>query len=148
VNYAVQRDYDMGFGFRDYDVVTGHLSAYYDLSKGFHVQVDAGRYLAGDWGATLSIDREFANGWRVGAFATLTNVSAEQFGEGSFDKGIRFFIPVSWFTGQPSRQSVGTTIRPISRDGGARLDVPDRLYDRVRGGQFGAIDDQWAQVWR
>ena len=148
VNYAVQRDYDMGFGFRDYDVVTGHLSAYYDLSNGFHVQVDAGRYLAGDWGATLSIDREFANGWRVGAFATLTNVSAEQFGEGSFDKGIRFFIPVSWFTGQPSRQSVGTTIRPISRDGGARLDVPDRLYDRVRGGQFGAIDDQWAQVWR
>lgn len=148
VNYAMQRDYDLGLGFRDYDVVTGHVSAYYDLPNGFHVQVDAGRYLAGDWGATLSIDREFRNGWTVGAFMTLTDVSTEDFGEGSFDKGIRFSIPVSWFTGQPSRQAVGTTIRPITRDGGARLEVPDRLYDRVREGHLGSIDDQWAQVWR
>lgn len=148
VNYALQRDYDMGFGFRDYDVVTGHLSAYYEMDNGYHVQLDAGRYLAGDWGATLSIDREFRNGWRVGAFMTLTDVSAQQFGEGSFDKGIRFSIPVSWFTGQPSQQSIGTTIRPITRDGGARLEVPGRLYERVREGQMGNIDDQWAQVWR
>lgn len=148
VNYAVQRDYDTGFGFRDYDVLTGHLSAYYAMENGFHVQLDAGRYLAGDWGATLSIDREFRNGWSVGAFMTLTDVSAEQFGEGSFDKGIRFSIPVSWFTGQPSRRSVGTTIRPITRDGGARLVVPGRLYERVREGHQGSIDDQWAQVWR
>ena len=148
VNYARQRDFDMGFGFRDYDVVTGHMSAYYDMSNGYHFQVDAGRYLAGDWGATLSIDREFRNGWRVGAFMTLTDVSAAEFGEGSFDKGIRFSIPVTWFTGQPSGQSVGATIRPITRDGGARLEVPGRLYDRVREGQLGNIDDQWAQVWR
>ncbi len=148
VNYAVQRDYDLGFGFRDYSVVTGHLSAYYQLGDEYLVQVDAGRYLAGDWGATLSIDREFANGWRVGAFMTLTDVSAAQFGEGSFDKGIRFSIPVSWFTGRPGRQSVGTTIRPITRDGGARLNVPDRLYDRVRQGHQDGLDNQWARVWR
>lgn len=148
VNYVMQRDFDMGLGFRDYDVVTGHVSAYYDMANGFHVQLDAGRYLAGDWGATISIDREFRNGWSVGAFMTLTDVSAEQFGEGSFDKGVRFSIPVSWFTGQPSQQRVGTTIRPITRDGGARLHVPDRLYDRVREGHLHNIDDQWARVWR
>ncbi|MFV1875031.1 YjbH domain-containing protein [Nioella sp.] len=148
INYARQREFDMGLGFRDYGVVTGHVSAYYDMANGYHVQIDAGRYLAGDWGATLSIDREFRNGWRVGAFMTLTDVSTEDFGEGSFDKGIRFSIPVTWFTGQPSRQSVGTTIRPITRDGGARLGVPDRLYERVRDGHLGNIDDQWAQVWR
>lgn len=148
LNYAVQRDYDSGFGFRDYNVLTGHLSAYYDMANGFHLQLDAGRYLAGDWGATLSIDREFRNGWSVGAFMTLTDVSAQQFGEGSFDKGIRFSIPVSWFTGRPSQQSLGTTIRPITRDGGARLDVPGRLYERVREGHLGSLDDQWAQVWR
>ena len=79
---------------------------------------------------------------------TLTDVSAEEFGEGSFDKGIRFSIPVSWFTGQPSQRAVGTTIRPITRDGGARVHAPDRLYDRVRAGHLGNIDDQWARVWR
>lgn len=148
VNYAHQRAFNLGFGLRDYNIVTGHVSAYYDMANGYHVQVDAGRYLAGDWGATLSVDREFRNGWRVGAFMTLTDVSSEDFGEGSFDKGIRFSIPVSWFTGQPSRDVVGTTVRPLTRDGGARLNVPDRLYDRVREGHLHNINDQWAQVWR
>ncbi|MBO6601633.1 MAG: YjbH domain-containing protein [Roseicyclus sp.] len=148
INYAIQRDYDMLFGVRDYDVVTGHLSAYYRFDNGFRAQLDVGRYLAGDLGATLTISREFANGWRVGAFATLTDASAEEFGEGSFDKGITLSIPVSWFTGRPSQQSVGTTIRPVTRDGGARLSVPGRLHDRVRQGQTHRIDDQWARVWR
>ena len=148
VNYVMQRDYDMGFGFRDYDTVTGFVSAYYDMAGGYQFQVDAGRYLAGDWGATIAVDREFRNGWSVGAFMTLTDVSAAEFGEGSFDKGIRFSIPVSWFTGQPSQSSVGTTIRPVTRDGGAQVIVPDRLYDRVREGHQGNIDDQWARVWR
>jgi Exopolysaccharide biosynthesis protein YbjH len=148
VNYVMQREYDMGLGFRDYDVVTGYVSAYYDMAGGYRLQVDAGRYLAGDWGATIAVDREFRNGWSVGAFMTLTDVSTQQFGEGSFDKGVRFSIPVSWFTGQPSQSSVGTTIRPITRDGGARVIVPDRLYDRVREGHLGNIDDQWARVWR
>jgi hypothetical protein len=80
VNYAQQRDFDQLFGLRDYNIVTGHVSAYYDFGKGYHGQLDVGRYLAGDVGATLSIDREFANGWRLGAFATLTDVTSEDFG--------------------------------------------------------------------
>ncbi len=148
INYAAMRDTNLGFGLQEYDVITGHVSAYYDMSNGYHLQVDAGRYLAGDWGATVTVDREFRNGWRVGAFMTMTDVSAEDFGEGSFDKGIRFSIPVSWFTGEPSQRGVGTTIRPVTRDGGARLSVPDRLYGRVREGHLHNIDDQWARVWR
>jgi hypothetical protein len=89
VNYALKRDFDDLFGFGDYDIVTGHVSGYYDMGNGFHGQVDVGRYLAGDWGATFSVDREFNNGWRVGAYATLTDVPFDEFGEGSFDKGIR-----------------------------------------------------------
>ncbi|MBQ1202694.1 MAG: YjbH domain-containing protein, partial [Loktanella sp.] len=67
LNYVAQRDTDMRFGFGeyDYDVLSGHLSAYYDLGTGYHTQLDIGRYLAGDWGATLSIDREYENGIRV-----------------------------------------------------------------------------------
>lgn len=148
LNYAVQRDFDGGFGLRDYDVVTGHVSAYYDFDNGFHGQLDVGRYLAGDVGATLSIDREFRNGWSVGAFATLTDVSSEEFGEGSFDKGIRLSIPLSYFTGTPSRRSISRTIRPVTRDGGARLGVPGRLYEGVRDYHEGELEDQWGRVWR
>ncbi|MDO9524471.1 MAG: YjbH domain-containing protein, partial [Gemmobacter sp.] len=128
--------------------VTGHASAYYALGNGYSSQLDVGRYLAGDWGATLSLDREFSNGWKVGAFATITDVPFARFGEGSFDKGIRVTIPLNWATGQPSRSTSSTEIRPIQRDGGARVTVDGRLYDAVRGYHGQGLDAQWGRVWR
>ena len=128
INYVKQRDFDMLFGFQDYSVVTGHASAYYDLGRGFLAQLDVGRYLAGDWGATFSLDREFNNGFRVGGYFTLTDVSFNDFGEGSFDKGVRIEIPASWLTGRPSRSRLRQVLRPVLRDGGARLQVNNRLY--------------------
>ena len=165
VNYVAQRAPDGGFSFKlppqiyeadgqagggpdHYRVATGHLSLYYELAQGFHVQLDVGRYLAGDVGATLSVDREFANGVRVGAFATKTDISAEQFGSGSFDKGIRLEIPFNWALGTPSRQKLTTVLRPFLRDGGARLNVDGRLYERVRGAQDPALDLEWGRFWQ
>tara|TARA_R110000787_G_scaffold6641_2_gene23014 strand:- start:354 stop:2528 length:2175 start_codon:yes stop_codon:yes gene_type:complete len=145
-NYVKQRDFS-GLGFQSYSIATGHASAYYEFKGGYHGQVDVGRYLAGDLGATVTLTREFANGWRVGGFFTLTDVSAADFGEGSFDKGINLTIPVSWFLGTPGKRTVSTTIRPIQRDGGARLEVPGRLYEQVRSGHLNALENQWSRVW-
>jgi len=146
-NYVRQRDYDQKLGFQDYSVATGHATAYYSFSNGFEGQLDVGRYLAGDVGATLSLDRVFDNGWSVGAWATLTNVSAEEFGEGSFDKGIRFTIPVGWLLGKPSRQLFGTSIRPLQRDGGQKLSVPGRLYPQLRAADSQRLSGQWVRAW-
>jgi hypothetical protein len=148
VNYSVQRDFDLGFGFQDYDVVTGHVSAYYDFNNGFEAQVDIGRYLAGDVGATFSLDREFENGWKVGAYFSLTDVSFEDFGEGSFDKGIRVEVPSDWLFGTPSRNTTVTNLSSLSRDGGARLDFDGRLYDVVEGGHQGQMAENWGRFWR
>lgn len=165
VNYVAQRSPNGGLGFdlprqlyesdqrdpggpSDYRVATGHLSAYYELAQGFHVQLDVGRYLAKDVGATLSIDREFANGWRVGAFATKTNVSARDFGSGSFDKGIRITVPFTTVLGKPTRQTATTTLRPFGRDGGAKLEVEGRLYEQVRGYHAPGLDRQWGRFWK
>jgi len=155
VNYVQPRDFDGGFGLRSRRTVSGtipefngHASIYYDFGNGFHGQVDAGRYLAGDWGATISLDREFENGWRVGAFATKTDVSAQDFGEGSFDKGIRITAPVSWLLGTPTRQSPTAVIRSLTRDGGQRLNVRGRLYDTVRPSRQTDIADSWGKFWR
>jgi len=148
LNYAVQRDFDMLLGLQDYDVVTGHASAYYDFGNGFTGQIDAGRYLAGDWGATFAVDRTFNNGFKVGAYFTLTDVPFDDFGEGSFDKGIRFEVPVSWFSGTPSRDVVAQTIQPVLRDGGARLSVPNRLYDVTRDWRADQLTAGWGRVFR
>lgn len=148
VNYAVQRDFDIRFGLQDYDIVTGHVSSYYDFGNGYLGQVDVGRYLAGDWGATVSIDREFNNGFKIGGYFTLTDVPFEDFGEGSFDKGIRMEIPISWLTGRPSRNVIAQTIQPVTRDGGARLFVPDRLYGLTRDYRADNLSDGWGRFFR
>jgi hypothetical protein len=148
LNYVAQRDTDMRFGLQNYKVLTGHLSFYADLNRGYSAQLDVGRYLAGDVGATLSVDRSFDNGWKIGAFATKTNVTAAQFGEGSFDKGIKVTIPLTWITGKPSQKVYNSTLRPVSRDGGARLNVRDRLFDKLKEDDSPSYDRQWGRFWR
>jgi len=148
LNYVVQRDFDQLFGVQDYNVATGHVSAYYDLGNGFHGQLDVGRYLARDWGATVSIDREFDNGWKVGAYVTKTDVSAEAFGEGSFDKGIRITAPMSWAIGSPTKRKNNIVIQSLSRNGGARLNVNGRLYDSVRDTHRPEMAKTWGRFWR
>lgn len=150
VNYSAQRDTDMlfGFGEYDYDVVTGHVSAYYDFGNGYHTQLDVGRYLAGDWGATVSLDREFDNGIRVGAFVTQTDMSFADFGDGSYTKGVKISIPQEYVTGAATRATVGTTLRTQVGDGGARLMVGGRLYDVVRDAHLADLSDTWGRFWR
>ena len=133
---------------RSYDTITGHFSGYYAFDNGLHAQVDLGRYLAKDWGMSLHLNREFLNGWKVGAYATLTDISFDDFGEGSFDKGIFMEIPTSWSIGRPSRVKRSIVIQPLLRDGGAKLNLADRLYDLVRDTHEPQLDAQWGRFWR
>lgn len=143
LNWVKQRDYDKDFELLDYSVVTGHVSAYwatpwYNYDAAIHV----GQYLAKDKGATIEIRRTFDNGWMVGAFATFTDVSAEDFGEGSFDKGIFFRIPFDQILPGNTRASYSNTIRSIQRDGGQRLDgFGSTLWYDLRSSRYDALDN-------
>ncbi|MDT1061461.1 YjbH domain-containing protein [Paracoccus sp. CPCC 101403] len=148
ISRVKKRDFRDVFGFRDYEVTTGFVSAYYAWDNGISAQLDVGQYLAGDKGATLTVERQFANGWRVGAWASKTDISAEDFGEGSFDKGVSISIPLAWGTGEPSMRRVGGDIRSLSRDGGNKLRVQGRLYDKVRDSQSGQLYQGWGKFWR
>jgi hypothetical protein len=121
--YAKQRDFDRRFDLLDYSTVTGHISAYWATPfYNYDLAVHAGRYLAKDVGATLEVRRTFRNGWQVGLWATLTDVPFDVFGEGSFDKGMYFQVPLDGLFGGSSRNAFSTRVRPIQRDGGQRLE--------------------------
>ena len=117
-----QRDYEMQFSFLDYETTTGHLSFYLREPKtGLFLNISGGRFLAEDSGISVDISRQFKSGMNVGAFFSRTDISKAEFGEGSFDKGLYFNIPLHTFFNDYRSGQTGFSIRPITRDGAARI---------------------------
>lgn len=135
--HAKQREYDQLFDFRDYDVLTGHLNFYYKHpSTNVLLQLKGGRFLAGDSGFNFDFSRRFKSGLRVGAFFSLTDISKEEFGEGSFDKGFYFFMPIEMFFQNYSKANTGFGLRPITRDGASYLIHGLHLYGVTEQSQY------------
>ena len=130
MNHVRQRDFGQNLAFQDYEVNTGHATMYWDTGwNDLQVRLAAGQYLAGDVGATMEVKRVFHNGTSIGAWFTKTNVSADQFGEGSFDKGIYVSMPFDLMLPRSSAGTVSAVWHPLLRDGGAMLDRNFSLFD-------------------
>ena len=149
VNYVQQRDPNSLLGVNGYDVVTGHGSIYWDTGwNGVFAQVDAGRYLAGDWGATVTLSRRFENGWEVAGYVTETSADTSGSTSGSFDKGVRLTIPLGWTVPFPTRRTLTVPFSDLARDDGARLDISNRLYPMVRAVDRNRLGENWASFWQ
>lgn len=124
-----KRDYDMRFSFKDYEnsLFRTNISIY-EPKTDIKFKLSFGEYLAGDRGYTFEAGRVFENGVKMSAFFTRTNVSKLQFGEGSFDKGIRFTIPFSIFK---NNNLTKYEWRPLTKDPGAMLIKGIRLEDYI-----------------
>ena len=123
-----KRDYEFNFGLLGYKNLTYHLNFFYKNRKQipFDLKVSFGEYLAGDVGTTLKLSRVFKNGVEFGAFVSKTNVSFENFGEGSFDKGIFFKIPFG------SKDSFTNFLwRPLTKDPASKLIKKNDIYSLV-----------------
>lgn len=136
VTWAKKRTPGEAFAFEPLERTTGFVSAHYTFGGGFIGSLHAGQYLAGDTGATVALDREFDNGFRIGAYATMTDMPDADYGEGSFDKGIRFSVPAAWILGRSATKSYEATWRPNAGDGGQRVKDAVDLYEAVRDGRF------------
>ena len=143
-----KRDYDMRSDLLDYETTVGHVSLYYDAGGMFEIEINSGRYLAGDWGATTNISRKFGSGWEVGGYATFTDVPFEKFGEGSFDKAIYVSVPIDWIVSSPNRIKRLITLRPITRDGGAQLSGARQLYQQLGGSQNASFRREFGRLWK
>ena len=119
-----KRDYEWGFGHLNYENTTFTANLFvrnYGLIP-FDMKLSAGEYLAGDLGSTIEFSRTLPSGVKFGAFATFTDVTSEEFGEGSFDKGIFFNIPIYG-------NFINYTWRPLTKDPGAKLVRRNSLHD-------------------
>ncbi|EGR1577023.1 YjbH domain-containing protein [Vibrio parahaemolyticus] len=141
VNLVSQRDPQSYFGVYDekwqnvpeygrpFQVIdkgfTGFVSGYYypqwTFLSDLMIQVDFGQFLAGDIGTQLNVSKQFKSGVIAGAFASITDLSADDFGEGSFTKGFYISIPFDIMTVKPSTNRANFSWQPLTRDGGQKL---------------------------
>ena len=147
-NALQQRGFEKNFELLDYSTVTGFVSLYYASPwYNFDIAIHAGRYLAKDTGATLEARRTFDNGFSIGGFFTRTDVPAELFGEGSFDKGLYFKIPFNGVFPGNSKASYAAIMRPLERDGGRRLeDFSGSLWFARRNVRYDALANNIARM--
>jgi len=118
--YVKKRDYSMRFKFKEYDNHFQRFSAQaYEPKTKIIFNFSYGEYLAGDIGYTFDVKRRFQNGVEFGFFFSDTDVSKEQYGEGSFDKGIVLKVPFSFFGGSPTLQKWAW--RPLTKDPASQL---------------------------
>ncbi|MCS0333346.1 YjbH domain-containing protein [Vibrio diabolicus] len=104
---------------------TGFVSGYYypqwDFLQDLMIQLDVGQFLAGDVGTQINVSKQFKSGVIAGAFASFTDLSADEFGEGSFTKGFYLSIPFDIMTVKPSNNRANFSWQPLTRDGGQKL---------------------------
>jgi len=133
INYVKQRDPLKQLALEDYDAITGHASVYWkpEFLDDTQITVSAGQFLAKDKGVNIDYAKRFDSGIIVGAFAAFTDVSSEEYGEGSFTKGFYISIPTDLFLLQPSKGRGFFPWIPISRDGGQMLQRPARLINQT-----------------
>jgi hypothetical protein len=143
INSLKKRGFKRNFSHLKYEATTAFLSFYYASAfYNYDLALHIGQYLAKDKGGTFEIRRTFDNGFSIGAFATLTEVPASVFGEGSFDKGLYFKIPFNSFLSFDSKNSFATVLRSVQRDGGQKLDdFTGRLWHDIRGVRYDSLNN-------
>jgi len=143
-----KRDFDQRFKFRKYKTTTGYINLYYKEPRSkVIIALKGGRFLAEDSGINFDFSRRFESGLRIGGFFTITDISKQEFGEGSFDKGFYFHIPIELFFDQYSKGLAGFGLRPITRDGGAYLIHSHHLWGVTEQAQNANLTRDWNDIY-
>ncbi len=141
--YVKQREYDQTFKFRKYKTTTAHLNLGYLFPMEIESNISYGRYLAKDDGFTFDLSRRTKSGFKAGIYFTRTNVSAELFGEGSFDKGFYFQIPMDLFSKDYKGGYSNFKLSPLTRDGGAKLEFDKDLRGLIYNSSLNELRQGW-----
>ncbi len=138
-----QRSFDQDFSFQDYTTTTGHLNLSYILPLGIEANLSFGRYLAKDDGYTFDLSRRTKSGFKSGIYFTRTDVPKELFGEGSFDKGFYFQIPMDLISKNYRGNYSTFKLSPLTRDGGAKLLHQKDLKGLIHNSSLIELNRNW-----
>jgi len=109
------------------------LDIYY-FFRPLHLEfkVQAGQFLAKDWGGRFQVTRQFPSGLRLTLWYMVTNGHDKLNGNRYYDKGFAFAIPLDFFLTKSSRTYIGYAMSAWLRDIGAEAETGKPLYFTLR----------------
>lgn len=128
------------------DLTTAHLNLYYEVpNQDMTFYAKAGRFLVGDYGATIGLQTQFDNGAKLEGFITQTNKDditvlgniSDTFG------GIKLTLPFGNIPYIPDGSAIEISALPFSRGTGQALDRPLQLYEVTEPISFRQIQKSW-----
>lgn len=129
---------------------SGFANAWYDIPViDATAKLKAGRFLAGDVGGTLALEKMFDNGVKLEGFVSISNnADFDQFGGTTHAyNGIRLTIP--FYHGLGSRR-VKTATRleaaPFARDSAQTLENPMPLYELTEPFSYRHMEEHWNDI--
>ncbi len=146
--WVKQRGFSQRLSFRDYSTVTGSLGALYAFEGGLTIDLSFNRYLARDVGLRLEMTKRLRNGLEIGAWLAGSSRAGREFGRGgNLDKGLFVRMPLDGFWPFPApRETVTTRLTNLLRDSGQRLQLNERLYERIFASDPGRIIEQLSDM--
>ncbi|MCB1784246.1 MAG: YjbH domain-containing protein [Alphaproteobacteria bacterium] len=142
-------DTAMHTGLNGDHVLTGHISAWYDLpGEDITLGLKAGRYLAEDIGGTLSLEKTFKNGARLSASATMTNGGdIDIYGHRSnIWNGFRLSLPLGSLRYVPENTHLNIAAEPFGRDTGQSLKPPLPLRAATENFTLNHMSKNWNEI--
>jgi hypothetical protein len=139
----------LGMDLYDDNRTTGHLNFWYELpDQKSTLFANIGQYLGTDFGATLGMETQFDNGAKLKAFVTGSDQKEISIfgGESQFHAGLNLTFPLGNIPYIPDGSEIRTSIQPIARDTGQKLNKPVDLYNITEPMSYRAISQSWPDL--
>jgi hypothetical protein len=132
-----KRDPQSPFKFKENDYKDYYTMGFFNTRLNIpeldaHVDVKAGRFLAGDNGVRVTVSKSF-RGVVLSAWYSVsdTSIFKDSFNQGYHDKGIAVSIPMRLFLGRDSRSAYSYALSPWTRDVAQDIAHPGSLFDFI-----------------
>ena len=119
--WVKQREFRQRLSFRDYETYTGHLNFIWETPFDGVKLILSGVSILQKTLGLLLICLNHLKAVLLRLLRDKTDISSQEFGEGSFDKGIYFSIPLDLVSNKYRKNNARFIWRNLTKDGGAML---------------------------
>ena len=129
--------------------ITGHLNGWYDLPHhDMTIHARAGRFIAGDVGGSLGLEKTFKNGAKLTGLVSISNYSDTDIYGGTTHAyhSLKLSLPLGSIPYIPTGSEVRTEIAPFDRVTAQSINPPRRLFEMTENFTLDHMAKHWTNI--